>query len=323
LDAALETLPEAEHFPHALFRQLMQLPTEMEKQTVLIHAENGAIAVAGLRLRGRIWEPIGDWMTPGAFCPMREGTITQVVEAIARPLSFAWWRQKGAPAEGPRLRMIDRQQTYGTMLDIDIEAMWRERKIWKSIRQAINRTKSFTLRVNAPGALDWVLQRWGEKWGGDRGADRPDMRDRLLTARYLQEIGQHFTLTLHDGERIVAGNTNLKHGDTMIGQAVYRDREYERHGVGIRLLQLTFEWAKEAGFARIDIGGGREYKERWAPVDGEWQVYAYSPMPDFYLNKLRNLPGKLRAGIRSIGRRPIVSNDVPPTTWKRSDRTRT
>lgn len=59
----------------------------------------------------------------------------------------------------------------------------------------------------------------------------------------------------------------------MVGQAIYR--EDDNSGIGNRLLHLTFRWAKEKVFSAIDIGGGHDYKRKFAPraVNGvRWRI---------------------------------------------------
>lgn len=300
LDAALSELPDVEHFPHELLRQLMTLESGLPKRTVLIADAGEPIAVAGLRKRGRMWEPITNWMAPGVLWPMRPGCAGASIRAIGSPLQVAWWRQQEAAPTGRHLRATGHETTYGTALDVNLEALWKERKLAKTLRQIEKRTEGYTFQVNAPGDCEWVIRQWGQKWSASAAADSPDLRDRLPAALYLQAAGQHFTLTLRDGERIVAGNTVLKHGETLVGQAVYRDPEYEWQGVGNRLMQLTFYWARETGFRWIDIGGGNAYKERWAPPQSQWETFEYMPTSSFCIEGVRRFPRRIKSGLRHV-----------------------
>jgi hypothetical protein len=68
----------------------------------------------------------------------------------------------------------------------------------------------------------------------------------------------------------------------------------------VRLLELTFFWAKENGIAHFDIGGGHDYKKRWAPVGGEWHSFEHLPTASHYMRLLRRAPSGIRSGIRTM-----------------------
>jgi CelD/BcsL family acetyltransferase involved in cellulose biosynthesis len=68
---------------------------------------------------------------------------------------------------------------------------------------------------------------------------------------------------------VVAGNTNVVHGQDFVCQTSWRDLDYSAHNVGVRLEELTFRWAQQAGYRFYDLGGGHSYKKQWAPVAGE------------------------------------------------------
>jgi hypothetical protein len=299
LDAALEALPEAENCPRGMYRELMENRTELPGRTVLVTEGDEPIAVAGLRLRGRLWEPATNWIVPGMVFPMREGAFLKAAAAIHKPMQIAWWRM-GQPPMSRRNHGMTREVTYGTDLNVDLEAMWRELGLWRAIRQGRSRAKGFEFQVNAPGSAEWVIRKWNRHWGGNRTEESGDLRNRLLVARELEKCGEHFTCTLREGDRILAGNTVVKHGDAIVGQTVYRDEEYEWHAVGVRLLELTFFWAKENGIAHFDIGGGHDYKKRWAPVGGEWHSFEHLPTASHYMRLLRRAPSGIRSGIRTM-----------------------
>ena len=69
------------------------------------------------------------------------------------------------------------------------------------------------------------------------------------------------------------------HGNDVVAGVICRDVEYDRCNSGTRLLDLSFQWALEAGYTTYDIGGGHEYKQDWAPCVGErWQLRICPPL---------------------------------------------
>ncbi len=185
------------------------------------------------------------------------------MEALGLTLRVALWRTAFGPPDGARIRDIVTTPTHRISCAEDFEAYWKSTDLWRHLRSARNKSKSLTLKENAPGASDWVISNWARKWGVPDG----ETQDRLITARFLEERGKHFSLTLCEGDRPVAGQTCLSHRGEMVGQAIYR--EDDNSGVGNRLLHLTFCWAKEKGFSTIDIGGGHDYKRKFAPQIAE------------------------------------------------------
>ncbi len=83
LDEALASLPETSACPHELYRQLVQNPGSMRKRTALITERGQPAAVVGLRQRGRhSWEPVTQWIIPGAIFPAKPGYWIPALEAL-------------------------------------------------------------------------------------------------------------------------------------------------------------------------------------------------------------------------------------------------
>jgi CelD/BcsL family acetyltransferase involved in cellulose biosynthesis len=62
------------------------------------------------------------------------------------------------------------------------------------------------------------------------------------------------------------------HHNDLVAGVIYREPEYDWYGVGVRLIDLVFSFAAEKGFETMDLGGGHDYKQKWAPQEGErWQ----------------------------------------------------
>ena len=65
-------------------------------------------------------------------------------------------------------------------------------------------------------------------------------------------------------------------------------REDDNSGVGNRLLHLTFCWAKEKGFSTIDIGGGHDYKRKFAPQIAERHEFTIATPARYFAQRAVN-----------------------------------
>jgi Acetyltransferase (GNAT) domain len=272
LDEALRHIPEDADFQHALVKMLAKQQTGRRKRIWLI-SENGApAAVAALvRSDGLTWQPITQYILPGMVIPAVKGRLFDSLNAIGLNLRLGLWRTNCPLPQTHRIRDLVTTATYGIDCTEDFEAYWKSTDMWRRLRSARNRWKHLTLKENAPGASEWVISNWARKWS----VPEEELADRLLVARFLEPRGKHFSLTLFDGDRPVAGQTCLSHRGEMIGQCLYRE---EGDGnVGNRLIHLSFEWARDKGFRAIDIGGGHDYKRKFAPQRGERHEFTMAP----------------------------------------------
>ncbi len=273
LDEALQALPEAESCPHELYRLLVQNQDAAHKRTALVTDRGEPVAVVGLRQIGRChWEPVTQWLLPGIVCPARPGYLMPALEALKVDLRVAWWRLAGPPPPSPLMRYSECTPVYRMPCTADFERYWRKTRYFKTIQHSRHRCEGFTWSVNAPGAATWVIQNWDSKWHEHGATADLSLADRLLAATYLERRGQHYTHVLLDGETPIAGATSLVHGRDLVAGVIYRHPDYDRFGVGVRIIDLVFAFAAENGFERMDIGGGYDYKQKWAPQEGErWQ----------------------------------------------------
>jgi CelD/BcsL family acetyltransferase involved in cellulose biosynthesis len=83
----------------------------------------------------------------------------------------------------------------------------------------------------------------------------------------------HHAFLIHDDDTWIAGSTMLSHQDTLVAGVIHREREFDKYGPGVRLIDWNFQYAAEQGFRWIDIGGGQDYKHKWARESGSrWDV---------------------------------------------------
>ncbi len=222
IDAALRLLPAPANLPHELYRELLDRDSP-ERRVVVVTDGSDPLAVVGLRRKDWSWEPITNWIVPGYLFPVQSGRVSQALQAIQEPLFIAWWRQPQLPPTELAMRGLKRVGTHGTRLEVDLDAMWKELKLSRSLRKARERTEGFQLEVNAPGSAEFVIRNWHRRWQGESAGETPELIDRLTISNYLKRLGLHFTLTLRDGDRWVAGNTNSVHGEDFVCQTSWRD----------------------------------------------------------------------------------------------------
>lgn len=303
LDAALETLPESPSCPRDLYRLVSQTPSTAEKRTALVLRGSEPIAVACVRRRERDWVPVTHYVIPGIIFPHKPGYLGAAVAALGLDLAIGWWRMEAPPPRIAGMRALERIPMFVAPLQTDWERHWSKNQR-KGVRRARRKCEAFRLRANDPGAAEWTLRRSAARWRADPTREDPALADRLAAARYLEGLGGHFTLTLVDGERPVAGNTLLPHGDTVVNQSTYRDPEYDRHDVGNALLDLTFRWSAERGYAALDLGGDyADYKARWAPERGAKYSFSVCQTAPYYLKRAQTAVAAARArGLGGVAR---------------------
>jgi hypothetical protein len=289
LDDALSLLPEDDDCPHRLIKLLAQHRSGRPKKIWLLSQDGMPVALAPmLKVDAFSWQPVTQYIVPGVVIPAVTGRLFDALEGLGLNMRVALWRTTCGLPQGPRIRDVDTTPTHGIDCAEDFEAYWKSTDMWRNLRSARNKTQNLILKENAPGASDWIITNWARKWG----VPDDDMQDRLITARFLEEQGKHFSLTLYDGDVPVAGQTCLSHRGEMVGQCIYRSDE--NGSLSKRLVHLTFCWAKEKGFSAIDIGGGQDYKRKFAPARGERHEFTMSMPQDFAHRALNGVKSRLK-----------------------------
>jgi hypothetical protein len=223
--------------------------------------------------------------------------VVDALQALELPIFVAWWRQAMPPPDDPRLEALTRVSTRKLTCSSDFEEYWRQSGLLRHVRRARNRCKHLKFVVNAPGASEWTLSNWGRRWA-QPGGELSDVQDRFVALRYWEPRNRQFTLALADDETIVAGASVFVHDRELVGQANYRNPDYDRLDVWTRLLDCVHCWACEQGFEKQDFGGGHEYKTKWAPEDGARWQFTIHPTP----SHLQSFKMGLKRIVRSLGR---------------------
>ena len=138
----------------------------------------------------------------------------------------------------------------------------------------------------------------------------PDLGERLAVSQYLEERGLHYTLSLLDQDKQIAGIACIRHHNDAVAYINYRDPNYNWHGAMTRLMDLSFYWARDMGFEKMDLGGSFDYKEKWAPEDGHKWEFEIGPLSIYLKNcTLRFICGK---GGRSFIRSSKMLDAIKP-----------
>ena len=293
LDNALHELPEMEHCPHELFRLIMQNPSSTPKRIALVMKGDDAMAVVGLRQKGRHWLPAIQGIFPESIAPAREGFLFPALGALGVDV-----RISGSAARPPMpARDAVPVPVYSIDCQGDFEKYWRESGYMKTIRLARNRTKAFKFEVDRPGSAALIIANWAEQW-----RDHPDQQ--TIIASDLAVAAEHPASQWHsflilDGDVATAGLSCLVRGKDLLATVMFRDKKYDWHYVGTRILDLAVQWAAEHGFAKFEMGGWYSYKAKWAPQTGEHWDSRVCPsrqhLREQAIWKVLAVPAKLKA----------------------------
>jgi hypothetical protein len=241
------------------------------------------------------------WIIPGEPFPSKPGYSMPVLEALKKDLWVAWWRVESPPPPSRLVRYVETTPSYRMSFSTDFEEYWRENGHFKTVRRIRNRCAKLKLVVNAPGAAEWTIRNCEEKWREKGTKVDPFLLDKILAAEYMEARKRYYTFSLLDEETFVAGATVLVHRNDLVAGTLYRDPQYHKLGVGDRLIDISFSFAKENGFETFDIGGGHPYKKQWAPEDG--QRWWFNVSPEF----IHRIKEAINWGKRLISNRSLES----------------
>jgi len=189
-------------------------------------------------------------------------------------MTVAWWRCADEPPRSRRVVPGNPEPTYGLPCDADVEAVWRQTGLLPNIRNARRRCEHFRVAVDGHGDVEWTIRSWGRTW--QVPADR--VEDMLLSAGALLRRGRYHSLVVYDGDHPIGGITQIDDGGELVGQAMYRDRAYDRYSLGTFMLDRHVAWAMASRFKGVDLGGSVPYKERWAPASGRKFTLSVTPL---------------------------------------------
>jgi len=169
------------------------------------------------------------------------------------------------------------------------------------VHQKRKKCSKFVVKVNEPGAAEWIISNWKLHW--DPGSDGSEVRLRMATANWLEKHGRHFALVMYDGERPIAGHTlaSTAEGDVYAWQVTYKDAAYDNASPGTALMAHMFEWVeKSRPDALFDLGVDHAYKLRWAPVAGQHQDFTVSPFAHHASRKAAKAAGQLKKKVLAL-----------------------
>lgn len=278
LDQAQKVLPELDCCPADLYRELaVRSIGASAGRLAWITDGDGPVAIILLRRVNRLaWEPALQWLVPGSSFPVRRGMTGQALAALGVPVNMGWWRMSSPLPPATPLRNIVSVPTYRLDLTGDYEAHWRSTHILSKVRRMRRRFEALACDVDRPGAAEWVIANWSMRWNGTDRAEAA-IRDRILVAQALEARGEHHTIGLYDGDRMVAGSTVFVQGKDIVAGVYYTLPHYHQRGIDARLIDQSFSFAAGLGYSRFDIGGGLAYKAKWAPEEGSRETFTVAP----------------------------------------------
>jgi GNAT superfamily N-acetyltransferase len=268
VDAALRYLPHSDLCSAEAYRRLLGTKTA-EYTKIAVVSENGEpIAVSGMIQRGRLlWEPMSNWLHPGLTFPTITGRHVQALAALGVKVPLAWWRMPGDPGDGPYIRDVKLKPTYRMTNIAAREEFWRSTDYLRHIKNIRNRTRHLEIRVGGNEFTKAIVTGWHKTWLGDN-EDTMAIAGRVALADVLEPAGKHVTVALLDKGKLVAGSTNFIHEGALVAGVSYLDKEYRKLGAGVRMIDTVFAVAEQKGLSMFDLGGGAEYKQKWAPESG-------------------------------------------------------
>jgi oligoribonuclease (3'-5' exoribonuclease) len=304
LDEALDALPALTDYPRELYVKLCQNPGPARKIFALLSENKAPVSLAWLRQKHSHWEPLAQWLLPGAIFPVKPGYFIRTLEVLGLDLWIGFWRWNSPPQCSKLIRYYEDTSTYGIDCRFDYESYWREVGHYKNIRLRRNRCNKFKFVVNVSGTLEWTIKNWERKWRMNPNIESSNLEDQLFIARYLNKIGQYIVFSLLDQDEIIAGATLMVQGKDLVAGVNFRKPEYDWYGVGIYLLDQIFQWASTSGYRNLDIGGLHSYKEKWAPKIGHRYVFNICPEHLYLIRQggkwLRTHRPKIRSNSRKL-----------------------
>lgn len=271
LDNALDELPEHPEWSHDLYRSLLEVYRGDPLRIVLWTERDTPIGLIAFTIvPDSVWYPITEWLIPGFVGPCRCERIGEILGSVPLAAHATWWRMDvPVPPVGGRIHSITREETFGLTCDEPFEDHWSATGVLKDIRRSRKRCASLRLELDAPGAVEWVIERSAAYYDIGRITELQSRAQRVVTAR-LQEQGRLFSVSCSDGDRFVGGEIVIVHRNDAVSYMTFRDRgdRYAKLGVGNFLLAEVFARARAMQLGAVDLGGSFGYKKQWArPLD--------------------------------------------------------
>lgn len=306
LDTAWDLLPEHPHWPKTLYRRLIDAPTNASRRFVLWERHSEPVGLLALvrEHASPVWQPVTQWIVPG-FLGLGE---PRLLESLCLGLNFAtrfaWWRMPRLPQSGGNVRAVEAEPTFRLPCSTDFDQFWRKTGLLRDLRRASRRSRHLELRCNADGAARWIITGSERTWREACHPAAENLQRSLDAAEFLAGCQRLVAFTLQDHDQFVAGDISIIHGDSLVSTHTFRNREYNKMGAGNLVLEAVFRWGKSAGLREIDLGGGFDYKRRWALQDGTKArvlVSGYSQYLHYCAN--RRIMRPLRNAIRRFDAR--------------------
>jgi hypothetical protein len=240
---------------------LLARPSEARKRHAVVRRSGRVIAVVSLRRCAGFWEPVSAQCIPRSPIACEPDLVGPVLRALRVLIQIGPLYERDDALDPDEWLEYPR---YGQPLTADYEAYWPAQG-GMNYRNARNKTRDLATRIDHPGDIDWVVDTWAEMWRGHPSGEYVAAGDRKLLWNRLQQRGTIHSVVLADGDKPVAGCVHYCEDGIVRFECTGRDHTYDKRRVGTRVLDVSFEWAKSAGYEFFDMGGGEGYKHWWAP----------------------------------------------------------
>ena len=301
-------VPEDEPIARFVHRTLAQ-PTSAPKRNVVVHRRGEPVLATTLRARHDRWEIATSTVAPTLRIPHRAGCLEPALAAVGlRILIQEYFGDAMGDFGRQKLTPFD---SYVARLDgFDYEDYWRSTGALYNIRRARKKTGDIAIARDDPSTITWAIDTWEARWrdssSGEAGA-ADDLRavwptllkrGRLMTTGLISPQGNH-----------VAATVDLIEGDTLVGLITARDTEYPIAGASVGTLAILASWdgARAAGLATVDIGSYDSYKRRLTPPGRVFYQVEIAPrlVAPRRVARARHIAGRAKRGLRRLAA-PII-----------------
>ncbi|TQM24290.1 acetyltransferase (GNAT) family protein [Microbacterium kyungheense] len=268
-ERALEHLVPAEDDVARFVHRTLAQPTGTPKRNVVVRRRGEPVLATTLRARQDHWEIATATVAPSLPIPCRAGLLESALAAIGLDILIID-HVGDAKTDFRRQKLIPFDCYVAPLHDFDFDAYWRSTRLREDIRRAQRKTADHRIVNDDLAMVEWTIDTWEGRWTdhpNDEAGAADDLRaiwPELLRRGRLMSAA----LVTPDGTP-VASNVNMVDGDTLVGLITARNTEIPASGGSIGTLAAIacFDAARDAGLAKVDIGGYHDqYKRRLAPA---------------------------------------------------------
>ncbi len=279
--AFLDAVDELTHDQCDAYREVHRMlagRTRIPKKNVLVSYQGELVLATTLRARAAGWELATATCAPHLPIPCRPAFLEDALAVLHLPVLLPDYFGDAA-ADFDRSLVTPFEVFVAELHGFDFEAYWKSTRIWNTIRLTSRKTAHLQVRTDDLASLRWLIDRWESNWSSSPTDEIGAADDLREVWPYLLDQGLLTTVALvsPDGAPVAASG-NAIDGDTSLGLVLARDTAWPSRGsLGTQIMVTCFEVARQAGLARVDMGGYHEHKRLLAPAGGVRHTIQVSP----------------------------------------------